>query len=67
MFGPAYDRVTAHIRQYDETHTEHNMYVRYVKRVVVICCTVQLRRAFRGLGLLWLVSCSMTTANVGME
>ena len=62
--GPAYDRVIArirHIRQYDETHTEHNSYVRYVKRVVIVCRTVQLMRSFPHLGRLWLGSCSMTT------
>ena len=56
MFGPAYDRVIACIRQYDDTHSEHNPYVRYMKRVIVVVCrTVQLRRLFRDLSLLWLL------------
>ena len=65
MFGSAYDRVTGiaciaricYVRQFDDTHAEHNPYVLYVKRVVV-CRTVQLRSLLPHLGLLWLVSCS---------
>ena len=47
MFGPAYDRVMARprdIRHYDSVQAAHNMYVRYMKRVVVVRCTVQLSR-----------------------
>ena len=58
---PAYDRVIARVRQYDDMHAEHNPCVRYVKRVVVVCRTVQLRHSFPHLGLLWLVSRSMAT------
>ena len=52
--GPVYDRVIArirHIRQYDGVHAEHNLYVRYVKLVVVVCRTVQLKRSFPHYGL----------------
>ena len=49
VFGPVYDKLIAGVRQYDDTQAEHNLYVRYVKRVVVICRTVQLSRSFPAL------------------
>ena len=55
MFGHAYDMVITRIRHYGDTHAEHNLYVWYAKRVVVVRRTVKLKLSFPHLRLLWLV------------